>query len=44
MHLRLEVSEEIHKENFTHFDFFNDLGNKNFLASISSRLKQQLST
>ena len=40
MHLRLEVSEEIHKENFTHFDFFNDLGNKNFLASISSRLKQ----
>jgi len=42
MHLRLEVSEEIHKESFKKFDLFKNLGNKNFLAWVSSRLKQQL--
>ena len=42
MHLRLEVSEEIHKENFKKFDLFKTLGNKNFLAWVSARLKQQL--
>jgi len=40
MHLRLEISEEIHKENFKKFDLFKNLGNKNFLAWVSSRLKQ----
>ena len=40
MHLRLEVSEEIHKENFKKFDLFMKLGNNKFLAWVSSRLKQ----
>jgi len=42
MHLRLEVSEEIHKENFKKFHLFRSLGNKKYMAWISSRLKQQL--
>ena len=42
MHLRLEVSEEIHKESFQRFNLFKKLGNKNFLAWLSARLKQQL--
>ena len=44
MHLRLEVSEELHKESFKKFDLFKTLGNKNFLAWVSSRLKQHLFT
>lgn len=39
MNLRLEVSEEIHKESFKKFDLFKKIGNKSFLAFISSRLK-----
>ena len=42
MHLRLEVNEEIHKTNFKKFELFKSLGNKNFLAWVSSRLKQHL--
>ena len=42
MHLRLEVSEEIHRDNFKRFDLFKAIGNKNFLAWVSARLKQQL--
>lgn len=44
MHLRLEVSEEIHKESFVRFDLFKSISgsNKNFLAWVSSRMKQQL--
>lgn len=41
-HLRLEVSEEIHKENFKKFDVFMRNENPTFLAWIASRLKQQL--
>ena len=44
IHLRLEISEEIHKESFKKFDLFRKLGNKNFLAWVSARLKSQLST
>ena len=40
--LRLEVSEEIHKENFKKFEVFMGNESQNFLAWISSRLKQQL--
>jgi len=40
--LRLEVSEEIHKENFNNLDLFKGIGSKNFLAWVSSRLKQQM--
>ena len=41
VHLRLEVSEEIHKENFKKFDIFGSMDNNQpFLAWISSRLKQ----
>ena len=40
MHLRLEVSEEIHKENFLRFDLFKSIGNKNFLAWVSARMKR----
>lgn len=42
--MRLEISEEIHKENFKKFDLFRKLGNKNFLAWVSARLKSQLFT
>ena len=44
MHLRLEVSEEIHKESFSKFDLFQKVGSKKFLAFVSSRFKQQLFT
>ena len=40
MHLRLEVSEEIHRDNFMRFDLFKRIGNKSFLAWVSSRMKQ----
>jgi len=40
MHLRLEVSEEIHRENFMRFDLFKSIGNKSFLAWVSSKMKQ----
>lgn len=42
MHLRLEVSEEIHRDNFMRFDLFKRIGNKSFLAWVSSRMKMQL--
>lgn len=38
-HLRLEISEEIHKENFAKFELFRQTGNKVFLAWISARMK-----
>ena len=38
-HLRLEVSEEIHKENFKKFEVFMGNENQTFLAWIASRLK-----
>lgn len=38
----MEVSEEIHKENFKTYDLFGGLGNKSFIAFVSSRIKQQL--
>ena len=41
MHLRLEVSEEIHKESFEKFEIFKKIDlNGNFIAWISARLKQ----
>lgn len=39
-HLRLEISEEIHKESFKSFDIFAGNDNQTFLAWIASRLKQ----
>ena len=39
LHLKLEVSEEIHKESFKRFNLFKKIGNKNFLAWVSARLK-----
>ena len=39
VHLRLEVSEEIHKENFKKFEVFMHNENPTFLAWIASRLK-----
>ena len=43
MHLRLEVSEEIHKESFEKFEIFKKIDmNGNFIAWISARLKQQM--
>ena len=41
--MRLEVSEEIHKESFENFEIFKKIDiNGNFIAWVSARLKQQL--
>lgn len=42
MHLRLEVSEEIHRDSFMRYDLFKSIGNKNFMAWVSARMKRQL--
>ena len=39
VHLKLEVSEEIHRKNFQKFTLFSKLGNKHFIAWIGARLK-----
>ena len=44
INLRLELSEEIHKESFKKFEWFKRLGHQKFLAWVGSRLKQQLFT
>ena len=39
VHLKLEVSEEIHRKNFAKFQLFTKLGNKHFIAWVGARLK-----
>ena len=41
VHLKLEVSEEIHRKNFQKFTLFNRLGNgnKHFISWVGARLK-----
>lgn len=44
VHLRLEVSEEMYRDNFTKFDLFSKIGGKHFIAWVGSRLKPHLVT
>ena len=39
VHLKLEVSEEIHRKNFAKYQLFAKLGNKHFIAWVGARLK-----
>lgn len=39
MHLRIEVSMEIHREIFQKHGLFSSIGNKNFLSWVGARLK-----
>ena len=42
--LRLEISEEIHRDNFKKMDWFNEIGNPNFRAWVASKLRPRYST
>lgn len=39
LHLKLEVSMEIHRDIFSKHSLFSTIGNKNFLSWVGSRLK-----
>lgn len=39
VNLRLEISEEIHRDNLKKFDLFTKIGNRNFLAWVASKLR-----
>lgn len=39
VNLRLEISEEIHRDNFNKFNLFAKIGGKNFLAWVASKLR-----
>ena len=42
--LRLDISEEIHRDNFEKFRLFSKIGGKNFLAWVASRLRPRFET
>lgn len=42
--LRLDISEEIHRDNLGKFTFFADLGGQNFLAWVASKLRPRFET
>lgn len=44
MHLSHEISHDIHKETFKKFKFFKEIGDRNFLGWLGSRLKPILLT
>ena len=44
VHLKLEVSEEMYRENFTRYDLFSRIGGKHFIAWVGSKLKPHLVT
>ena len=44
VNLRLEISEEIHRDSFTKFDLFAKIGSKNFLAWAASKLRPRFAT
>ena len=44
INLKLEICEEIHRENFSQYPLFKQLGNKHFLAWVGSRFKPRLIT
>ena len=42
--LRLDISEEIHRDNLNKFTFFADIGGQNFLAWVASKLRPRFET
>ena len=42
--LRLEISEEIHRDNFAKFDLFSKIGSRNFLAWVASKMRTRFAT
>lgn len=42
--LKLEISEEIHRDNFNKFDLFAKIGSRNFLAWVASKLRPRFET
>lgn len=42
--LRLDISEEIHRNNFEKFTLFSSIGGKNFLAWVASKLRPRFET
>ena len=44
VHLKLEVSEEIYRDNFSKYNLFSLIGGKQFVAWVGSRLKPHLVT